>query len=168
LPDSTLKFSNSWVYKFKKKNNLRNYQLYGKANSAPIEILPEQKIIFHEIIKEYLLENIFNADKTDISKSNEESNSEEKELESENSNNEESHASSSKNSIRRGYSHPRLSASNINKQNLADFEKDENDELIIDLTTNSLDPTIECEINNFNNLNNSQILTEDVLDEMQI
>ncbi|CAG8716000.1 9702_t:CDS:1 [Cetraspora pellucida] len=53
-------------------------------------------------------------------------------------------------------------------QDLAYFEKDETDELIIDLTTNSFDPTIEREINNFNNLNNSQILTEDVLDEMQI
>ncbi|CAG8612367.1 19497_t:CDS:2 [Racocetra fulgida] len=53
-------------------------------------------------------------------------------------------------------------------QDLAYFEKDENDELIVDLTTNLLDPTIEREINNFNNLNNSQILTEDVLDEMQI
>ncbi|CAG8812077.1 1135_t:CDS:2, partial [Racocetra fulgida] len=61
---------------------------------------------------------------------------------------------------------PALSGDEI--KDLADFEKDENDELIIDLTANSLDPTIEREINNFNNLNNSQILTEDVLNEMQI
>ncbi|CAG8804709.1 20004_t:CDS:1, partial [Cetraspora pellucida] len=53
-------------------------------------------------------------------------------------------------------------------QDLADFEINENDELIVDLTTNLSDLTIEREINNFNNLNNSKVLTEDVLDEMQI
>ncbi|CAG8831768.1 5672_t:CDS:1, partial [Racocetra persica] len=37
-----------------------------EANSAPIEILPKQKIKFREIIKEYLLENIFNADETEL------------------------------------------------------------------------------------------------------
>ncbi|CAG8722217.1 7317_t:CDS:2, partial [Gigaspora rosea] len=53
-------------------------------------------------------------------------------------------------------------------QDLMNFEKDKNDDLIIDLTTNSLDLIIEYEINNFNDLNNSQILTEDALDKMQI
>ncbi|CAG8768715.1 22063_t:CDS:1, partial [Gigaspora rosea] len=53
-------------------------------------------------------------------------------------------------------------------QDLMNFENDENDDLIIDLTTNSLDPIIEHEINNFNNLNNSQILIKDTLNEMQI
>ncbi|CAG8481142.1 9494_t:CDS:1, partial [Dentiscutata heterogama] len=57
LPDSALKFSNSWVYKFKKQNNLQSYWLYREANSIPMEILPEQRIKFHKIIKDYLLEN---------------------------------------------------------------------------------------------------------------
>ncbi|CAG8703455.1 1458_t:CDS:1, partial [Dentiscutata heterogama] len=60
LPDSALKFSNGWVYKFKKQNKLQNYRLYGEANSASIEILPEQRIKFCKIIKEYPLENVFN------------------------------------------------------------------------------------------------------------
>ncbi|CAG8666869.1 1510_t:CDS:2, partial [Racocetra persica] len=152
------------VYKFKKQNKLQNYQLYGEANSALMEILSEQRIKFREIIKEYSLENIFNADETglffwmalhqtllsqpqsgwkkvfivhynsnesnenndeyndsneDVSESDEELNSEEEELESENSDNKDSHASSSKNSTRRGHGHPRLSASNINKQSRA-------------------------------------------------
>ncbi|CAG8794040.1 2227_t:CDS:2, partial [Cetraspora pellucida] len=53
-------------------------------------------------------------------------------------------------------------------QDLANFETNENDELIIDLTTNLSDPTIEHEINNFNNLNNSKVLIENVFDKMQI
>ncbi|CAG8616002.1 9397_t:CDS:1, partial [Dentiscutata heterogama] len=43
LPDNALKFSNSWVHKFKKRNNLRNYRLHGEANSTPLELLPEQR-----------------------------------------------------------------------------------------------------------------------------
>ncbi|CAG8766386.1 21149_t:CDS:2, partial [Dentiscutata erythropus] len=53
-------------------------------------------------------------------------------------------------------------------QDLANFEKDKNDELIVNLTTRLSDLTIEQEINNFDNLNNFQILIKDVLDEMQI
>ncbi|CAG8804624.1 26853_t:CDS:2, partial [Racocetra persica] len=44
LPDDALKFSNRWVHKFKKRNNLRNYQLHEEANSTPLELLPEQRV----------------------------------------------------------------------------------------------------------------------------
>ncbi|CAG8553709.1 11459_t:CDS:2, partial [Racocetra persica] len=37
--------------------------LYGEANNILIEIFPEKRMKFCELIKEYLLENIFNADK---------------------------------------------------------------------------------------------------------
>ncbi|CAG8798214.1 13232_t:CDS:1, partial [Dentiscutata erythropus] len=53
-------------------------------------------------------------------------------------------------------------------QDLEDIEKDEVDELIIDLTTNLSDPTIERQLNEFNNMNDSQILTEDLLNEEEI
>ncbi|CAG8492225.1 13384_t:CDS:2, partial [Cetraspora pellucida] len=53
-------------------------------------------------------------------------------------------------------------------QDLKDVEKDEVDELIIDLTTNLSDPTIECQLNEFNNINDSQILTKDLLNEEEI
>ncbi|CAG8814453.1 14829_t:CDS:2, partial [Cetraspora pellucida] len=53
-------------------------------------------------------------------------------------------------------------------QDLEDVEKDEVDELIIDLMTNLSDPTIECQLNKFNNMNYSQILTKDLLNEEEI
>ncbi|CAG8595711.1 23439_t:CDS:2 [Dentiscutata erythropus] len=53
-------------------------------------------------------------------------------------------------------------------QDFTDIEKDNVDELIIDLTTNLSDPTIEHQLNEFNNVNNSQIFTKDVLDKEQI
>ncbi|CAG8752845.1 24128_t:CDS:1, partial [Dentiscutata erythropus] len=52
-------------------------------------------------------------------------------------------------------------------QNLTDLENDV-DDLIVDLMTNSQDPTIERQVNEFNCMNHSQILTEDMLDEEEI
>ncbi|CAG8509170.1 17303_t:CDS:2 [Cetraspora pellucida] len=45
---------------------------------------------------------------------------------------------------------------------------DDVDELIIDLTTNLPDPTIERQLNEFNSNNDYQIPTEDILDKEQI
>ncbi|CAG8727843.1 24995_t:CDS:2, partial [Cetraspora pellucida] len=53
-------------------------------------------------------------------------------------------------------------------QDLEDVEKNEVDELIIDLMTNLSDPTIKCQLNEFNNMNDSQILTENLLNEKKI
>ncbi|CAG8602166.1 2558_t:CDS:2 [Dentiscutata erythropus] len=54
-------------------------------------------------------------------------------------------------------------------QDLTEVEKDDVDELIIDLTTNLPDDlTIGCQLNEFNDKNNSQISTEDILDKEQI
>ncbi|CAG8758567.1 15180_t:CDS:2, partial [Racocetra fulgida] len=53
-------------------------------------------------------------------------------------------------------------------QDLTDLEKNDVDKLIIDLTTNLSDPTIELQINEFDHTNDSQILTEDVLDDEKI
>ncbi|CAG8542472.1 10488_t:CDS:2, partial [Racocetra fulgida] len=53
-------------------------------------------------------------------------------------------------------------------QDLEELENNETNELIINLMTNLLDSAIEREITNFNNLNNSQIPTKDVLNETQI
>ncbi|CAG8684268.1 15053_t:CDS:2, partial [Racocetra persica] len=66
LPDGVLKFSNGWVHKFKKSNNLRNYRLHGEANSTPLELLPGQRAKLHEIIEKYPLNNVFNADETGL------------------------------------------------------------------------------------------------------
>ncbi|GES72576.1 tigger transposable element-derived protein 6-like [Rhizophagus clarus] len=37
-------FSNGWIEKFKRCNNIRCYHLYGEANSAPLETLHNVKV----------------------------------------------------------------------------------------------------------------------------
>ncbi|CAG8683715.1 13901_t:CDS:1, partial [Cetraspora pellucida] len=53
-------------------------------------------------------------------------------------------------------------------QDLADFENDNVEELIIDLTMNLLDPAIEHQLSKFNHINDTLVLTEDVFSEEQI
>src|SRR5688500_13271361 len=54
-----------WInLKFKQHYHLKEYVKYNKANSAPLEILEEEKRKLHEIIKDYDLNNIFNCDET--------------------------------------------------------------------------------------------------------
>ncbi|CAG8756280.1 25483_t:CDS:1, partial [Dentiscutata erythropus] len=54
-------------------------------------------------------------------------------------------------------------------QDLTEVEKDDVDKLIIDLTTNLPDDlTIGHQLNEFNDKNNSQISTKDILDKEQI
>ncbi|CAG8784166.1 14130_t:CDS:2, partial [Racocetra fulgida] len=112
-------------------------------------------------------------------KESESEESEDKESESEELD-EEIRASSSKAPLtRRG--RPRLNAgilpllsdseiddSTFAVQDLTNLEKNDVDELIVDLTTNLSDPTIELQINKFDHTNDSQILTEDVLDDEEI
>ncbi|CAG8711640.1 28857_t:CDS:2, partial [Dentiscutata erythropus] len=53
-------------------------------------------------------------------------------------------------------------------QDLKDLEKDDVDKLIVDLTTNLSNLTFKCQLNEFNYMNDSQILTEDFLNEEEI
>ncbi|KAG9307306.1 hypothetical protein G9A89_017134 [Geosiphon pyriformis] len=40
--ENNFKASNGWLEKFKKHHNLHHIKIHGKANSAPLEILPEE------------------------------------------------------------------------------------------------------------------------------
>ncbi|CAG8465641.1 10952_t:CDS:2 [Cetraspora pellucida] len=53
-------------------------------------------------------------------------------------------------------------------QDLADSKNNNIEELIIDLTTNLSDSTIEHQLSEFNYINDTSVLTEDVLSEEQI
>ncbi|CAG8600923.1 1672_t:CDS:2, partial [Scutellospora calospora] len=66
LGDDALKFSNGWIHKFKRRNNLRNFRLHGESNSAPLSLLPEYKKKLHDLIENYTLDNVFNADETGL------------------------------------------------------------------------------------------------------
>ncbi|CAG8622367.1 33335_t:CDS:1 [Racocetra persica] len=66
LGKDALKFSNGWVHKFKQRNNLRNIRLNEEANSAPLFSLSEYREKLHELIENYMLDNVFNTDETEL------------------------------------------------------------------------------------------------------
>ncbi|GET03376.1 tigger transposable element-derived protein 6-like [Rhizophagus clarus] len=59
-------FSNGWIEKFKRCNNIRCYRLHGEANSAPLETLFEKRRKLQTILQDYTLDNIFNANETGL------------------------------------------------------------------------------------------------------
>ncbi|GES94707.1 tigger transposable element-derived protein 6-like [Rhizophagus clarus] len=66
IPRENILFSNGWIEKFKRRNNIRCYRLYGEANSAPLETLFEERRKLQIILQDYILDNIFNADETGL------------------------------------------------------------------------------------------------------
>ncbi|CAG8469159.1 27485_t:CDS:1 [Racocetra persica] len=66
LSDNALKFSNGWIYKFKQRNNLRNFRLHREANSASLSLLLEYREKLYKLIEGYTLDNVFNANKTEL------------------------------------------------------------------------------------------------------
>ena len=66
IPHDKISFSNGWIEKFKKRNNIHSYRFHGEANSAPLEILSEERKNLQEILQDYTLDNIFNADETGL------------------------------------------------------------------------------------------------------
>lgn len=66
IPKKSLSLSHGWLRGFKQRNNLRSFILHGEANSAPLEVLPQQRKFFQELLSNYELENIYNADETGL------------------------------------------------------------------------------------------------------
>ncbi|GBC06017.1 hypothetical protein RclHR1_06570001 [Rhizophagus clarus] len=66
IPYENILFSNGWIEKFKRHNNICCYRLHGKANSIPLEILFEKRRKLQTILQDYILDNIFNADETSL------------------------------------------------------------------------------------------------------
>ncbi|GBC02620.1 hypothetical protein RclHR1_04710008 [Rhizophagus clarus] len=64
IPRKDILFSNGWIEKFKKRNNIHCYRLHGEANSVPLETLFEERRKLQLILQDYTLDNIFNADET--------------------------------------------------------------------------------------------------------
>ncbi|CAG8483267.1 30455_t:CDS:2 [Racocetra persica] len=52
--------------KFKRHNNLKNFWLHGEAKSAPLSLLSEYRQKLYELIEKYTLNNMFNADETEL------------------------------------------------------------------------------------------------------
>ncbi|GES86601.1 tigger transposable element-derived protein 6-like [Rhizophagus clarus] len=66
IPREDILFSNGWIEKFKKRNNIHCYRLHSEANSVPLETLFEERRKLQTILQDYILDNIFNGDETGL------------------------------------------------------------------------------------------------------
>lgn len=66
LGENNFKGSNGWVDNFKKRHNLRQYNIHGEAASAPIENLEEMRENLRQVLGNYSPEDIFNCDETGL------------------------------------------------------------------------------------------------------
>jgi hypothetical protein len=64
IQEKDLSFSNGWLYKFKKHNNIRKYRIHGESGSVPLASLPEERARLQEILGRYSLDCIYNIDET--------------------------------------------------------------------------------------------------------
>ena len=61
-----LKFTNSWVWRFKQRNGLQRVNFSGEANSIPLTILSKKCARLHKLLSSYNKEDIYNADETGL------------------------------------------------------------------------------------------------------
>ena len=64
--ENQLKCANGWIYRFKKRNGLHKVKFSGKANSAPIESLSEERLRLRALLAKYNEDDIYNADETGL------------------------------------------------------------------------------------------------------
>src|SRR3954469_25993996 len=67
LKEDKFKGSIGWVDNFKKRHNLRKYNIHGEAASAPLQDLDTMREDLRQTLKNYDPENIFNCDETGCS-----------------------------------------------------------------------------------------------------
>ena len=66
LKEDKFKGSGGWVDNFKKRHNLRQYNIHSEAASAPLEDLGTMREDFQLILKDYVPKDIFNYDETGL------------------------------------------------------------------------------------------------------
>ncbi len=66
IQESNLVFSNGWLEKFKKRNNIQRYRAHGEAGSAPLESLPEERMKLRRLLSQFTLDQIYNIDETGL------------------------------------------------------------------------------------------------------
>ncbi|GBC42405.2 tigger transposable element-derived protein 4-like [Rhizophagus irregularis DAOM 181602=DAOM 197198] len=64
--EDKFKGSNGWVDNFKKRHNLRQYNMHGEAASAPVQELDTMREEIRRVLKNYAPEDIFNCDETGL------------------------------------------------------------------------------------------------------
>ena len=53
IQESELVFSNGWLEKFKKRNNIQRYRTHGKAGSVPLKSLAEEQMKLYRLLGQY-------------------------------------------------------------------------------------------------------------------
>ena len=66
LKEDKFKGSNGWVDGFKKRHNLKQYNIHGEAMSALLENLSTMREDLRQTLKDYNPEDIFNCDETGL------------------------------------------------------------------------------------------------------
>ena len=66
IPENELVFSNSWLDRFKKCNNIRRYRIHGESGSAPLATLPEEREKLRQLLIRFPPDQIYNIDETGL------------------------------------------------------------------------------------------------------
>ena len=66
IQENELIFSNGWLDRFKKRNNIQQHRIYGESRSVPIASLSEKRIKLHQLLSQYSLDQIYNINKTGL------------------------------------------------------------------------------------------------------
>lgn len=64
--EDKFKGSNGWVDNFKKRHNLKQYNIHGEAASAPLQNLEEMREDLCQVLRNYDPKDIFNCDETGL------------------------------------------------------------------------------------------------------
>ena len=64
--EKKFKGSNGWIDNFKKRHNLKQYNIHGEAASAPIQNLEAMRENLHQTLRDYNPKDIFNCDETGL------------------------------------------------------------------------------------------------------
>ena len=64
--EEKFKASNGWLDNFKKRHNLRQYNIHGEAGSAPIQDLDSMRERLRQTLRDYDPKDIFNCDETGL------------------------------------------------------------------------------------------------------
>ncbi|GES89433.1 CENP-B homolog protein 2-like [Rhizophagus clarus] len=66
IQESELVFSNRWLEKFKKCNNIQRYRAYGEAGNALLESLAEERMKLRRLLGWFTLDRIYNINETGL------------------------------------------------------------------------------------------------------
>ena len=64
--EDKFKASNGWLDNFKKRHNLKQYNIHGEAGSAPIQDLDSMREKLRQTLRDYDPKDIFNCDETGL------------------------------------------------------------------------------------------------------